>query len=53
MRGQPEDFARWTAMGNTGWSYEDVLPYYRNRDNARRQDATMASRVGARIVAPP
>ena len=29
IRGQKSDFADWTALGNTGWSYEDVLPYYK------------------------
>ncbi|MGO1501092.1 MAG: GMC family oxidoreductase [Marinobacter sp.] len=28
IRGQKEDFDRWSALGNKGWSYEDVLPYF-------------------------
>jgi choline dehydrogenase len=36
MRGQPEDFAYWRQLGNVGWSYDDVLPYYkRSEDNVR------------------
>jgi choline dehydrogenase-like flavoprotein len=36
MRGHPEDFAHWQALGNVGWGYEDVLPYYRkSEENAR------------------
>jgi choline dehydrogenase len=36
MRGHPEDFAYWRAQGNVGWSYEDVLPFYRkSEDNVR------------------
>jgi choline dehydrogenase-like flavoprotein len=28
-RGQPEDFNHWAQLGNRGWSYVDVLPYFR------------------------
>ena len=29
IRGQKSDFNDWSALGNTGWAYEDVLPYYK------------------------
>lgn len=29
IRGQREDFDNWKAMGNPGWGWEDVLPYFR------------------------
>jgi len=28
-RGHPGDYDRWAANGATGWSYRDVLPYFR------------------------
>ncbi|MGE3245621.1 MAG: GMC family oxidoreductase [Beijerinckiaceae bacterium] len=28
-RGHPKDFDRWERMGAKGWSYNDVLPYFR------------------------
>ena len=28
FRGQPRDFDDWAAMGNPGWSYREVLPYF-------------------------
>lgn len=28
IRGQREDFDHWHALGNNGWSYSDVLPYF-------------------------
>jgi choline dehydrogenase len=29
VRGQPEDFDHWGQLGNRGWSWEDVLPYFK------------------------
>lgn len=29
MRGQREDFDHWRDMGNKGWGYDDLLPYFR------------------------
>ncbi len=31
-RGQPEDFDDWEKMGNAGWGYADVLPYFRRSE---------------------
>ena len=28
-RGQPGDFDGWAALGNSGWSYAEVLPYFK------------------------
>jgi choline dehydrogenase-like flavoprotein len=28
FRGQSRDFDDWAAMGNPGWSYREVLPYF-------------------------
>jgi choline dehydrogenase len=28
MRGQASDYDSWAALGNHGWSYRDVLPYF-------------------------
>lgn len=28
IRGHPNDFNRWAAAGNPGWSYDEILPYY-------------------------
>ena len=40
IRGQKEDFDHWRQLGNPGWSYDDVLPYFRRaEDQARGPDA--------------
>ncbi|WP_182911554.1 GMC family oxidoreductase [Paracoccus sp. JM45] len=33
-RGQAEDFDYWRQLGNTGWSFDDVLPYFRRAEGA-------------------
>ncbi|SHO65754.1 Choline dehydrogenase [Pseudoxanthobacter soli DSM 19599] len=39
IRCQKEDYDNWAALGNDGWSYEDVLPYFRRaEDNDRLAD---------------
>jgi choline dehydrogenase len=32
-RGQPQDYDYWAQLGNRGWSYEDVLPYFKRSEN--------------------
>ncbi|BBK29514.1 choline dehydrogenase [Stella humosa] len=36
IRGQKEDFDLWRQMGNAGWSYDDVLPYFRKSEGQER-----------------
>lgn len=31
-RGQPADFDHWAQLGNRGWSYQDVLPYFKRME---------------------
>jgi choline dehydrogenase len=33
IRGQAEDFDHWRQLGNTGWSFDDVLPYFRRAED--------------------
>ncbi len=32
IRGHPTDFDHWAQLGNRGWSWEDVLPYFKRAE---------------------
>src|SRR5277367_308231 len=36
IRGQHEDYDHWRQLGNTGWAFEDVLPYFRRAEDQER-----------------
>ena len=36
IRGQSEDFDHWRQLGNAGWSFEDVLPYFKRAEGYER-----------------
>ena len=36
LRGQPEDFDHWAALGNTGWAWADVWPYFKRAEHNER-----------------
>ena len=39
VRGQREDYDRWAQLGNQGWDYDSVLPYFKkSEDQARGED---------------
>ncbi|WP_299936025.1 GMC family oxidoreductase N-terminal domain-containing protein [uncultured Pelagimonas sp.] len=41
MRGQAADFDTWRQMGNTGWGWDDVLPYFLKSEDHHGGDSDM------------
>lgn len=35
LRGMPSDYDEWAALGNEGWGWSDVLPYFRKLERDR------------------
>ena len=44
VRGQAEDFNHWRQLGNTGWAWEDVLPYFKRAETWKGGDASNPER---------
>lgn len=52
MRGHSADFDRWAQMGCTGWSYADVLPYFRKMERSWRGASDLHGGDGPLSVSP-
>jgi choline dehydrogenase-like flavoprotein len=52
MRARPSDHDAWVAAGNPGWSYDEVLPYYRAMESYAHGDARWHGRDGEYRVDP-
>jgi choline dehydrogenase len=46
VRGHPADFDAWTAAGNYGWSFEEVLPYFRRLESTLFGEDSVRGRDG-------
>ena len=50
-RGQKMDFDVWAQKGNRGWSYDDVLPYFRRYENHENSaDASYRGQTGEMTI---
>lgn len=53
IRGQKEDYDSWAARGNRGWSYDDLLPYFRKSEDfvlASNPQATANFNLGGKPI---
>ncbi len=52
MRGHRTDFDSWAYAGNPGWSYEQVLPYFKRMEDVPQGDPCYRGRGGPLAVGP-
>jgi choline dehydrogenase len=55
VRGQAQDFDTWAQLGNLGWSYADVLPFFKRmeRYESSGDDAFRGREGPLRVTNPP
>jgi choline dehydrogenase-like flavoprotein len=46
IRGHKWDYDHWASLGNTGWSYADVLPYFKRSENNAEFDGEYHGKSG-------
>jgi len=46
VRGEPAEFDHWSALGNQGWDYASLLPYFKRLENAAFGDGERRGRDG-------
>src|SRR5437868_1454416 len=46
IRGHRADYDHWASLGNTGWSFADVLPYFKRSENNAELDGEYHGKSG-------
>ena len=46
VRGNPEDFDHWEKVGASGWSFSNVLPYFKKQESSFEGDASWRGKNG-------
>jgi choline dehydrogenase len=52
IRGQPEDFDHWAQLGNRGWGWDDVLPFFKQAERWTGEDAEIHGNQGYLTTSP-
>lgn len=50
VRGQPDDYNQWSQLGNYGWSYDDILPYFKKSEFKENGSADTRGKDGPLFV---
>ncbi len=53
VRGQAADYDQWQGMGNNGWAWSDVLPYFNKSEHRVGSVGGQRGRVGPLSVSDP
>ncbi len=53
VRGHRHDYDTWRDLGNEGWGYEDVLPFFRRSEDNQRLEDRFHARGGPLTVSDP
>ncbi len=53
IRGNKEDYNEWAALGNPGWSYNEVLPYFKKSEDQQRGENEYHGKGGLLSVSDP
>ncbi|MFQ3318358.1 MAG: choline dehydrogenase [Natronomonas sp.] len=53
IRGHPYDYDHWASLGNDGWSYDDILPYFKRNETFAPGDGEYHGTDGPLHVSNP
>jgi len=53
IRGNSHNYDRWEESGNPGWSYQDVLPYFKKSENQQHGASEFHGVSGPLVVTDP
>ncbi len=53
IRGHPEDYNNWSKLGNPGWSYQEVLPYFKKMEDQEDHTSDLTGQGGPLHIINP
>ena len=53
FRGNPEDFNEWEKLGNPGWGWKDVLPFFKKAEKFSGSDSNGSYGTEGRLGVMP
>ncbi len=53
IRGHASDYDNWASMGNTGWGYNDVLPYFKKLEDQEDRTSDLVGQGGPLHIINP
>jgi choline dehydrogenase len=53
LRGHPEDYNDWARLGNAGWSWDEVMPFFKMSEDQQHGPSAMHGSGGPLAVSDP